>query len=184
MVADRLDEPTKSTVVGRARADLGQRRRAPGRASRRRRARQAARQGARSFSCDSSKLWDVMRAEMIGARTDLLALLDLLDDNWVVGDLGCGAGHIAEALAPCVAQGRSRWTSRARCSSRARRAPRVARATSSFAPAPSKSLPIDDGALDAAMLFLVAHFITDPAQGDARDAARAQAGRTTARSST
>ena len=43
-----------------------------------------------------------MRAEMIGARTDLLALLDLLDENWVVGDLGCGAGHITEALAPCV----------------------------------------------------------------------------------
>src|SRR5262245_21277039 len=46
--------------------------------------------------------WDKLRVEMIGSRTDLLALLGLLEENWVVGDLGCGAGHITEALAPCV----------------------------------------------------------------------------------
>ena len=39
---------------------------------------------------------------MIGQRTDLLALLELLDERWVVGDLGCGTGHVSEVLAPCV----------------------------------------------------------------------------------
>src|SRR5262249_2590790 len=53
---------------------------------------------AQIFFYNSADVWDKMRTEMIGARTDLLALLDLLDENWVVGDLGCGAGHIAEAL--------------------------------------------------------------------------------------
>ena len=31
-------------------------------------------------------------------------LLDLLDDTWVVGDLGCGTGQLTEAIAPCVAR--------------------------------------------------------------------------------
>src|SRR5262245_26227741 len=59
---------------------------------------------AQVFFLNSANMWDAMRTEMIGARTDLLALLDLLDPTWVVGDLGCGVGHIAEALGPCVAQ--------------------------------------------------------------------------------
>src|SRR4051812_36124082 len=57
---------------------------------------------AQIFFVKSADVWDKMRTEMIGARTDLLTLLDLLDDAWTVGDLGCGAGHISEALSPCV----------------------------------------------------------------------------------
>src|SRR5260370_28295653 len=55
-----------------------------------------------AFFRGSADAWDTIRTDMIGARTDLLALLDLLDDSWVVGDLGCGTGHLTEALAPCV----------------------------------------------------------------------------------
>ena len=36
---------------------------------------------AQIFFCNSADAWDKMRTEMIGARTDLLALLDLLDDD-------------------------------------------------------------------------------------------------------
>jgi ArsR family transcriptional regulator len=104
----------------------------------------------------------MMRTEMIGARTDLLALLDLLDENWVVGDLGCGAGHISEALAPCVA----------RVIAVDESGPMLAAAEKRLAGATNvdlrvgtiESLPIDDESLDAAVLFLVAHFITDPAK--------------------
>src|SRR3954451_5565176 len=59
---------------------------------------------AQVFFQTSAEYWDRIRTEMIGARADLLALLDLLDERWVVGDLGCGAGQLAEALAPCVAK--------------------------------------------------------------------------------
>jgi ArsR family transcriptional regulator len=99
---------------------------------------------------------------MIGPRTDLLALFDLLDPTWVVGDLGCGAGHTAEALAPCVARviavdesGPMLDAARLRlgeCANVELRAGTV------------ESLPIEDNTLDAAILFLVAHFITDPAK--------------------
>src|SRR5438105_4124191 len=37
-----------------------------------------------SFFSSAAPAWDQTREELIGARTDLLALLDLLDDSWVV----------------------------------------------------------------------------------------------------
>jgi len=101
-----------------------------------------------------------MRVDMIGARTDLLALLDLLDDRWVVGDLGCGSGMISAALAPCVS----------RVVAVDESGPMLKVAEQRLAPFGNvelrpgtiESLPIEDETLDAAILFLVAHFITDP----------------------
>jgi len=161
MLGDRLDESTKSlwsVVRGQISASAGARqdeRRADGVLAMRR-------DKAIVFFRDSSKLWDVMRAEMIGERADLLALLHLLDDHWVVGDLGCGTGHVAEALAPCVAKvvavdesGPMLESARKRLESHDNVELRVGTI---------ESLPIDDGALDAAILFLVAHFVTDPAR--------------------
>ena len=114
------------------------------------------------FFRDSADVWDRMRAEMIGARTDLLALLDLLDEQWIVGDLGCGAGHITDALAPCVAKviavdesGPMLGVAKQRLEEHANVDLRVGTI---------EALPIDDGTLDAAVLFLVAHFITDPSK--------------------
>jgi len=114
------------------------------------------------FFRDSADSWDSMRTEMIGARTDLLALLDLLDERWVVGDLGCGAGHITEALAPCVAEviavdesGPMLGVAKKRLEDFENVDLRVGTI---------EALPIDDSTLDAAVLFLVAHFITDPAR--------------------
>src|SRR5205807_7485105 len=111
---------------------------------------------------DPAGKWDAMRTEMIGARTDLLALFDLLDDRWVVGDLGCGAGHLIDAIAPCVAKvigidesGPMLDTARERLRHHENIDLRVGTI---------EALPIDDAALDAAVLFLVAHFLTDPAK--------------------
>src|SRR5919112_538524 len=47
--------------------------------------------------------WDKLRAEMFGAASHLQVLPALLDEGWVVGDLGCGTGEVAAALAPFVA---------------------------------------------------------------------------------
>jgi len=161
MLGDRLDESTKSlwsVVRGQMAAGAGARqdeRRADGVLAKRR-------DKAIVFFRDSSKLWDVMRSEMIGERADLLALLHLLDETWVVGDLGCGTGHVAEALAPCVAKvvavdesGPMLESARKRLESHGNVELRVGTI---------EALPIEDGALDAAILFLVAHFITDPAR--------------------
>jgi ArsR family transcriptional regulator len=113
------------------------------------------------FSTSQHAAWDAMRAEMIGSRTDLLALLDLLDERWVVGDLGCGTGHVSEVLAPCVARvigvdESGPMLSDAR--QRLKKRPNVELRSGTV-----EALPIENNELDAAVLFLVAHFIADPA---------------------
>jgi ArsR family transcriptional regulator len=117
---------------------------------------------AQVFFLNSANMWDAMRTEMIGVRTDLLALLDLIDPTWVVGDLGCGAGHISEALAPCVARIVAVDESGPMLDAAKLRLDQYTNVE--LRPGTVESLPIDDDTLDAAVLFLVAHFITDPAE--------------------
>ena len=159
MVASQLDAPTKdlwtlvrAQVSGLVGASQDARRAESVLAKRR--------DKAQVFFLNSSDIWDKMRADMIGARTDLLALLDLLDETWVVGDLGCGAGHISEALAPSVGRVIAVDESGpmlAAAQERLKSHPNVELRTGTI-----EALPIDDDSLDAAVLFLVAHFITDP----------------------
>src|SRR6185437_10913090 len=102
MVPSRLDPPTR-TVWSILREQMAS---SPGAAHDIRRAEGVLakrRDKAQIFFTNSAEKWDRLRTKMIGARTDLLALLDLLDERWVVADLGCGTGQISEALAPCVA---------------------------------------------------------------------------------
>src|SRR5205085_10074295 len=113
------------------------------------------------FFSSAAGVWDNTRTEMIGQQTDLLALLDLMDDRWTVGDLGCGTGHMSEALAPCVARviavdesGPMLAAARERLKKQSNVELRAGGV---------EELPIDSGELDLAILFLVAHFIADPA---------------------
>jgi SAM-dependent methyltransferase len=106
--------------------------------------------------------WDRLRRELIGRRLDLVALLGLLDEGWVVGDLGCGTGQVSESLAPFVREVVAVDESAAM----------LAAARSRLAPYPNvgvrsgslEDLPLDDGSLDAVVVFLVLHYLTDPAQ--------------------
>jgi SAM-dependent methyltransferase len=113
-----------------------------------------------AFFDSAPAVWDRMRAELIGQRTDLFALLELLDDRWVIGDLGCGTGHVTEAIAPCVGQVIAVDESGPMLTAARKR-------LASFDNVELRSghleeIPIDDEALDAAVLFLVAHYISDP----------------------
>ena len=112
------------------------------------------------FFSTSFGAWDEMRAEMIGGRTDLLALLDLLDERWTIGDLGCGTGHVTEALAPCVGRVIAVDESGPMLSAARERLSKLSNVE--LRAGTVESLPIEDGALDAAILFLVAHFIAEP----------------------
>jgi ubiquinone/menaquinone biosynthesis C-methylase UbiE len=116
----------------------------------------------RSYFSDAAPGWDSVREDMIGGRTDLLALIELMDERWVVGDLGCGVGHATEALAPCVRQVVAIDES----------GPMLEEARRRLAPFSNvelreghlEAVPIESATLDVALLFLVAHFIADPAQ--------------------
>jgi ArsR family transcriptional regulator len=91
-----------------------------------------------------------------------LALLDLFDHDWVVGDLGCGTGHIAEALSPSV--GRVIAIDESGPMLAAARERLSGAANVELREGHIESLPLEDASLDVAILFLVAHFITDPAR--------------------
>src|SRR5690606_6144405 len=105
--------------------------------------------------------WDAVRAELFGRTTDLHALLGLLDDEWTVGDLGCGTGSVAAALAPFVRRVVAVDASRAMLAAAAERlqgAPGVELRAGAL-----ERLPVADGELDAAIFSLVLHYVPDPA---------------------
>ena len=105
--------------------------------------------------------WDKIRDELFGRASHLHAIGGLLDDHWIVGDLGCGTGQMAAALAPFVAgviavdrSGEMLQVARKRL----REWPNVEVRRGEL-----ESLPLDDGSLDAATLMLVLHHAPDPA---------------------
>src|SRR5574338_243451 len=60
------------------------------------------REKSREFFAGVGDSWDAVRQELFGSAVGGGALLGLLDDQWTVGDLGCGSGHLTALLAPFV----------------------------------------------------------------------------------
>jgi ubiquinone/menaquinone biosynthesis C-methylase UbiE len=124
----------------------------------------------REFFSSAAGEWDRLRAELFGRRADLLGLLGLLDDGWAVGDLGCGTGQLSASLAPFVRRVVAVDSSPAMLE--------VARARLGGLPnvetreGELERLPVADGELDAAVIFLVLHYVAEPDQALA-EAARA-----------
>lgn len=114
-----------------------------------------------TFFTSAASGWDEMRADLIGPRTDLLALLDLCDSDWTVGDLGCGTGQLAQALAPAVKQVIAVDESGAMLAAARRRL--AACENVEVRSGSVESLPIDDNALDVALMFMLLHFVLQPA---------------------
>src|SRR5712691_11671820 len=52
------------------------------------------------FFSSSAGQWDRLRDELFGDRFHLAALAAFASPQWIVGDLGCGTGHVSAALAP------------------------------------------------------------------------------------
>jgi ubiquinone/menaquinone biosynthesis C-methylase UbiE len=113
--------------------------------------------------------WDRLREETFGARFDLEALAGLLDDGWVLGDLGCGTGQISETVAQFVDRVIAVDRSRAMLKAARRRLARFDRVE--VRQGELERLPIDDRALDAAVSCLVLHHVGEPLAA-LREAAR------------
>jgi ubiquinone/menaquinone biosynthesis C-methylase UbiE/DNA-binding transcriptional ArsR family regulator len=120
------------------------------------------------FFSSSAGQWDRLRDELFGDRFHLAAFAAFADAAWTVGDLGCGTGQVAAALAPFVARiiavdGSSAMLQAAR--KRLHRFDNVELRRGEL-----EALPIDpvstggDGGLDAAMLMLVLHHVAEPAR--------------------
>ncbi|MCP3905759.1 MAG: metalloregulator ArsR/SmtB family transcription factor [Planctomycetes bacterium] len=113
--------------------------------------------------------WDQVREDLFGHHFTAEALPAFVDEEWTVADLGCGTGNASEMLAPYV-----------------RRIVAVDREPSMLAAARKRlegmenveflegeltELPLADGAVNAAMIFLVLHHLEHP------ETAVAEAGR-------
>lgn len=104
--------------------------------------------------------WDQVRAGLFGSRIDLHIALSLIDPTAVVGDLGCGSGHIAELLAAQVARvvavdGSAEMADAAR--RRLADQPNV-----DVRHGDLERLPVEEEALDLAILALVLHYVSEP----------------------
>jgi ubiquinone/menaquinone biosynthesis C-methylase UbiE/DNA-binding transcriptional ArsR family regulator len=111
------------------------------------------------FFSTSAGQWDRMRLELFGRRADV-ALLGLLDESWKVADLGCGTGAITQALAPFVAQVLAVDESGAMLSAARKRLHGVENVD--IRTGRLESIPLADGEVDIALLFLVLHYVADP----------------------
>jgi len=112
------------------------------------------------FFASSAAQWDKVRAELFGARTELFALVGLLGADQTVGDLGCGTGQLAEVMAPFVRRVIAVDESPAMLkAAKVRLSPfgNVEVRAGSV-----EALPVEDGALDIAILSLVLHYVAEP----------------------
>jgi ubiquinone/menaquinone biosynthesis C-methylase UbiE/DNA-binding transcriptional ArsR family regulator len=112
------------------------------------------------FFSSSAGQWDRMRADLFGDACHLAAFGALADPAWTVGDLGCGTGHVAEALAPFVRRviavdGSAAMLAAARA--RVLDLPNVDLRRGEL-----EALPIEDDHLDAALVMLVLHHLPVP----------------------
>ncbi|HEX2601806.1 MAG TPA: metalloregulator ArsR/SmtB family transcription factor [Gemmatimonadaceae bacterium] len=113
------------------------------------------------FFSTSAGQWDKMRLELFGRRADI-ALLGLLDESWTVADLGCGTGAVAHSLAPFVKRVIAVDESTAMLSAARKRLHGVENVD--IRSGRLEALPLDDGEVDVALLFLVLHYVADPAK--------------------
>ncbi|MBU6367492.1 MAG: metalloregulator ArsR/SmtB family transcription factor [Gemmatimonadetes bacterium] len=120
----------------------------------------ARRSPSQAFFASASAEWDALRDALFGSAALWQVALGLLNPAMVVGDLGCGTGALAEALAPHVARVEAVDASPAM----------LAAARTRLAPLDNvglhdgtlEALPLADASLDAAVLLLVLHHVADP----------------------
>ena len=115
--------------------------------------------------------WDSVREELFGAHPEFPALLALLDPTWVVGDLGCGTGQLAEELAPYVARVVAVDESPDMLEAAHRRLETVERGEVEVRDGRLEALPVEDAELDVALFSLVLHYVPEP-QRALQEAAR------------
>jgi ArsR family transcriptional regulator len=104
--------------------------------------------------------WDSVRNELFGDRVTLVSMLGLVPRDWVVADLGCGTGNVAEILAPYVRRVLAVDQSEPMLDAARKRL--AGHTNVDFLKGDLENLPIDSDTVDAAACVLVLHHISEP----------------------
>lgn len=123
---------------------------------------------AREFFATVAGEWESVRTDLFGEQLDLRLALSLLDADSVVGDLGCGTGHLTAMIAPHVARVVSVDGSAEMLA--AARARVTGLANVELHLGDLEQLPLADHTLDAAIHSLVLHYVADPGRAIAEAA--------------
>ncbi len=113
-----------------------------------------------SFFAGAAAEWDKLRSELYGQKFSRIACLALLSGTQTVADLGCGTGEIAAELSPFVHQVIAVDNSPAML--RAARRRLMETKNVELRRGDLTSLPIEDGACDAAMIVLALTYVSQP----------------------
>jgi len=114
------------------------------------------------FFASAAGGWDRLRGGLFGDQFYLWAVLGLIDQSLVVGDLGCGTGQLTETIAPYVKQVIAVDSSTEMLDA-ARQRVGSARNVD-VRQGDLENLPLASAELDAAMLSLVLHYSPSPAR--------------------
>lgn len=112
------------------------------------------------FFSTAAGQWAEMRHELFGGRFDLEGLLGLLDEDWTLGDLGCGTGQTTQSLAPFVKQVIAVDESDAMLAAARQRLEKAGKVELRYGRL--EDLPIATDSLDVATMVLVLHHLANP----------------------
>lgn len=107
--------------------------------------------------------WDTLRAQWFGESFHLEALLCLLDPEWIVADLGTGTGAMLPVIAPHVKQVIAVDPSPAMLKGARVRIREQQLGNVELRQGAIERLPIEDHAVDVAIVALVLAYLPDPA---------------------
>lgn len=113
-----------------------------------------------AFFASAAAEWSKLRREYYGDQFTPAALLGLLPENWVVADLGCGTGEVAQQLAAHVGRVIAVDNSPAMLKAARQRTARLANVE--LRQGDLESLPLDTASCDAALLLLVLSYLPQP----------------------
>lgn len=106
--------------------------------------------------------WDKLRAQLYGQSFSVSAMLGLLPSHWVVADLGCGTGSIAQSLAPCFSRGKVIGIDQSEAMLKAARKRTAEMLNVEIRRGDLEELPLEDQSCDAALLVLVLAYVAEP----------------------
>lgn len=105
--------------------------------------------------------WDSVRRDLFGDAAGAQGMLALLDPSWVVADIGCGTGEVAQQIAPFV--GRVVAIDREQAMIDAAKKRLAGLDNMEFRKGDAMKLPAKRGEFDAVVAMLLFHHLDDPA---------------------